>query len=114
VKLFKPEKNRKNIEQFSHSIPEFDHPIRFMDIGCGDGALTCRLLAHLMESKKVPEIGEVLLIDPSPAMISMATEKVRSAFPDVIISTDNARIQDCSLSFDRHYDIAMSSLAYHH
>jgi len=85
-----------------------------MDIGCGDGALTCRLLAHLMESKKVPEIGEVLLIDPSPAMISMATEKVRSAFPDVIISTDNARIQDCSLSFDRHYDIAMSSLAYHH
>lgn len=102
------------IQQFSHSIPEFDHPICLMDIGCGDGALTCRLLAHLMESKKVPEISEVLLIDPSPAMISMATEKVRSAFPDVIISTDNARIQDCSLSFDRHYDIAMSSLAYHH
>lgn len=85
-----------------------------MDIGCGDGALTVRLLKHLLEEGKVPGFSEILLIDPSSAMISMAREKVSAAFPDVLITTDNARIQDFSESIDRHFDIAMSSLAYHH
>ncbi|PWR76322.1 class I SAM-dependent methyltransferase [Methanospirillum stamsii] len=102
------------IKQFAHSLPEYSEKTRYMDIGCGDGALTVRLLKHLLETGKVPGFLEILLIDPSSAMISMAREKVSAAFPDVLITTDNARIQDCSESIDRHFDIAMSSLAYHH
>lgn len=102
------------ITQFSHSLPEFPSPIRFMDIGCGDGALTIQFLTHLIKTGKVPGCTEILLIDQSQAMVSLAKKNVESAFPEVAIVTDNARIQDCSLSFNHRYDIAMSSLAYHH
>jgi len=102
------------VKQFTHSLSGFDHQIRFMDIGCGDGALTVNLLLSLVESGKVPGFSEILLIDSSPAMITLAKKNVESAFPGVLIKTDNARIQDCSASIDRRYDIAMSSLAYHH
>ncbi|HWQ67292.1 MAG TPA: class I SAM-dependent methyltransferase [Methanospirillum sp.] len=100
--------------QFAHSLPGFEHPIRFMDIGCGDGALTVRILSHLIESGKVPGISEILLIDSSPAMIALAQQNIEAAFPKVQITTENARIQDCSLSIGHRFDIAMSSLAYHH
>ena len=102
------------VHQFAHSLPAFDHPVRYMDIGCGDGALTVMLLSHLADSGKVPGFSEILLIDSSPAMIALAKKTVESAFPGVTITTENARIQDCSASIDRRYDIAMSSLAYHH
>ncbi|NLV27252.1 MAG: class I SAM-dependent methyltransferase [Methanomicrobiales archaeon] len=109
------EQARSNlIAQFSHSLPEYEHKIRYIDIGCGDGALTVRLLQNLVESGKAPGYEEILLIDPSLAMITLAREKVRAAFPDILITTDNSRIQDCSKSIGRHYDVAMSSLAYHH
>lgn len=102
------------IAQFTHSLPEYQQKIRYMDIGCGDGALTVRLLQNLIDSGKVPGFTEIFLIDSSPAMIAMAREKVSGAFPDVHITTENARIQDCSKEIERHFDIAMSSLAYHH
>jgi SAM-dependent methyltransferase len=102
------------IRQCSHSLPVFDNPIRFMDIGCGDGALTTALLKHLVETKRVPGISEVLLVDPSPAMAALAQKTVGSAFPDTVISIENGRIQDCSDKIDQPFDIAMSSLAYHH
>ena len=28
------------VHQCAHTLPSFDRPVRFMDIGCGDGALT--------------------------------------------------------------------------
>jgi len=102
------------VRQFAHSLSGFDRPIRFMDIGCGDGALTVMLLSHLIESGKVPGFSEILLIDPSIAMINLAKKNVASAFPTITITTVNARIQGCSVSIHHRYDIAMSSLAYHH
>ncbi|QXO94564.1 class I SAM-dependent methyltransferase [Methanospirillum purgamenti] len=102
------------IRFFADSLPEYDKPIRFMDIGCGDGALTVRFLEHLVNSKKIPGLSEILLIDSSPAMISIAEEKVSKAFPDVLIKADHAKIQNFSIYLHQHYDIAMSSLAYHH
>jgi SAM-dependent methyltransferase len=102
------------VHQFGHTLPVFDGAVRFMDIGCGDGSLTANVLTHLLETGKVSRIEEVLLVDASPAMIRMAEETVSKALPGVSISTENSRIQDCSSCISRHYDIAMSSLAYHH
>lgn len=102
------------IRQCGHSLPEFDHPARFMDIGCGDGALTAALLSHLVETGKVPRFSEVLLIDQSAAMADLARTTVDSAFPETTVNVKNSRIQNCSHSIDHHYDIAVSSLAYHH
>lgn len=102
------------VRQFVHSLPAFDKPIRFMDIGCGDGSLTANVLRHLIGTGKAGEIDEVLLVDASPAMIALAKKTVSEALPGVTVTTENARIQDCSAAIRRHYDIAMSSLAYHH
>ncbi|WP_321507364.1 class I SAM-dependent methyltransferase [uncultured Methanoregula sp.] len=102
------------VRQCSHSLPVFKRPIRFMDIGCGDGALTVAVLTHLTETDKIPGIDEILLVDSSPAMAALAEKTVRSAFPDAEISVENGRIQDCSGKIDRKFEIAMSSLAYHH
>lgn len=102
------------VRQFAHTLPAFDKPVRFMDIGCGDGSLTSMVLSRLIETGKAESIGEVLLIDASPAMIDLAKKTVAAALPDVTITAENARIQDCTATLDGHYDIAMSSLAYHH
>jgi hypothetical protein len=108
------EARRQLVHQFVRSLPAFDRPVRFMDIGCGDGSLTTMVLDQLVESGKAADIDEVLLIDASPAMIDLAQKTVAGAFPGVTITTENARIQDCSSSIHTRYDIAMSSLAYHH
>lgn len=102
------------IRQCGHTLPAFDRPIRFMDIGCGDGALTATLLNYLVTTGKVPGIREVLLIDSSPAMAALAEATVGSAFPDADVCVENSRIQNCSATINQPYDIAMSSLAYHH
>ena len=44
------------VHQCAHTLPSFDKPVRFMDIGCGDGALTVMLLSHLLEFGKVNEL----------------------------------------------------------
>ena len=96
------------------SLPSFGHPVRFMDIGCGSGALAVAVLSELLARGKIPGIGEILLVDPSPAMAALAEKTVRAAFPDVPVRVECCRIQDCSGRIDRTIDIAMSSLAYHH
>ena len=105
---------KRFVRQCSHTLPSFEKPVRFMDIGCGDGALTVMLLRHLQEMSNIKQISEILLVDSSLAMIDLAKKTVSDAFPGIHISTENARIQDCSAKIDQHYDIAMSSLAYHH
>jgi hypothetical protein len=47
-------------------------------------------------------------------MIALAEKTVGDAFPGIPVTTENARIQDCSAGICHHYDIAFSSLAYHH
>jgi len=108
------EARKRFIAQCGNTLPQFDTPFAMMDIGCGDGGLTVSLLRHLQDTGRVTEIAEVLLIDPSPAMVALAEKTVRDAFPDVRIKTVNSRIQDCSGSIDHRFDLAVSSLAYHH
>jgi SAM-dependent methyltransferase len=102
------------IRHSGHSLPAFDRPVRFMDLGCGDGALTRDLLLHLFTTGKVRGIRELLLVDPSPAMAELAGKTLGSAFPEVQIRVENCRIQDYSAKIDRAFDIAVSSFAYHH
>lgn len=102
------------VRQCGHTLPEFDHAAAFMDIGCGDGSLDVMLLNHLVGQGKIPGVDEVLLVEPSPAMAALAEKTVGSAFPDAEITIVNSRIQDCSDTICNHYDIAVSSLAYHH
>ncbi len=102
------------IEQCACTLPPFDEPLRMMDIGCGDGGLTAALLAHLQETGTAPEIGEVLLIDSSPAMLELAEKTVRERIPGVTVTTANHTIQEISAVIDRRFDLAVSSLAYHH
>ncbi len=105
---------RTFVLESARSLPVFEKKIRFMDIGCGDGGLTVALLFRILEEKKAPGINEVLLIDSSPAMAALAEKTVRDAFPEISIRTWNGKIQDCSGAVGESYDIAMSSLAYHH
>lgn len=102
------------VHRVAQSLPPFDQPVRFMDIGCGDGGLTVMLLSELLKSGKADTISEIHLIDPSPAMIELAKKTIGNAFPGIPITTENACIQDCSAGLCHHYDIAFSSLAYHH
>lgn len=111
---FMAEARRQFVQRCGGSLPVFEKPLRFMDIGCGDGGLTVAFLKNLVETKKVTGIHEVLLVDPSPAMAALAEKTVRAAFPEAAVSIEHGRIQDCSERIDRRIDIAMSSLAYHH
>ena len=113
VPLMQEARNRF-IQECGASLPVFDHPIRFMDIGSGNGALTVAFLKNLVRTNKIPGIGEILLIDPSPAMVNLAKKTVSEAFPDVRITVESCRIQDCTDRINRKFDIALSSLAYHH
>jgi SAM-dependent methyltransferase len=108
------EARQQFIRHAGHSLPAFAGPIRFMDLGCGDGGLTRGMLSHLLSTGKVPGISEILLVDPSPAMARLARETIGSAFPDATITVENCRIQDFSARIDHSFDIAMSSFAYHH
>lgn len=104
----------KFIQVAGHTLPTFTKPVSFMDIGCGDGALTVRLLTHLLEIGRIGELQEVLLIDPSEAMMNLAKKNISESFPDTLVRTENCRVQDFSCRINHHFDIAVSSLAYHH
>jgi len=108
------EARKRFIADCGSTLPHFDKPFSMMDIGCGGGGLTVSLLQRLLDTGKVGEVAEVLLIDPSPAMVALAEKTVHAAFPDIHISTMNSRIEDVSGSIDHHFDLALSSLAYHH
>jgi len=108
------EARRRFIAHCRHSLPDFPRPLRFMDIGCGNGTLTRDLLLDLQSSGRARDIEEVLLIDSSAGMIELATRTVAEAFPRVKIRTVTKRFEEVSEAIDAHYDVAVSSLAYHH
>jgi SAM-dependent methyltransferase len=104
----------KFVRQCGKSLPDFHHPLMIMDIGCGNGALTLAFLEHLRSLGKLKEIGEILLIDPSPGMLKLAKETVGKAYPQDMIKIVQSQIQGVSDGIKKNYDIALSSLAYHH
>lgn len=108
-------KSRENfVKHCADSMPHIKTPFRMIDIGCGDGALTVKLIKKLQEKGKIKEIDEILLIDSSAGMIEMAEKTLLKDFPPSIIKTVNSRIEDCSEKISSEYDLAISSLAYHH
>lgn len=108
-------KSRENfIKHTVDAMPMVKKPFRFMDIGCGDGGLTAWLLKQLRQAGKIGDVGEILLIDSSPAMIELARKTLEQDFPSSVIKTINSKIQDVSEKLDHKYDLAISSLAYHH
>jgi len=102
------------IQHCSHILPEYRRPLRIMDIGCGNGALLADLLRHLRAVGRVGDIGEILLIDSSPAMIELAVRTVGAIAPRDRIRTLPQRVEEVSGQIEGFYDIALSSLAYHH
>ncbi len=102
------------VRHMDHSLPVFDHPLKIMDIGTGNGALLVMLLQHLLETGKVRDIEEILLMDASPAMIELAAKTAGAVFPPGCIRTLTSRIEQVSEGLEGHYDIALTSLAYHH
>lgn len=105
---------QKNVFQFADSLPVFTRKVRYIDIGCGDGDFTLKLLSHLVNSGKIPGYSEILLIDPSSAMVRLASEKISSVFPDAVIKSVHTKIQEFTSGIDHRYDIALSSLSFHH
>ena len=97
-----------------NSMDAFQKPFKIMDLGCGNGTLVVDLLKYWQEIEKITDIGEILLVDSSPGMIELASRTVRDAFPTVNVRTVTSRIEHCANQLATHYDVALSSLAYHH
>ncbi len=102
------------VRQACDSLPRFTNPVRIMDIGCGNGALTADFIKRLQQTGKDTDVGQILLIDPSPAMVELAVKTVGEVFPPSAIRGMNRSIQDFSATLSEHYDVAISSFAYHH
>jgi SAM-dependent methyltransferase len=97
-----------------HTLPAYRKPIRIMDIGCGHGQVLIDLLRELQLAGNISGVEEILLIDPSEGMLKLARENVEKAFPAAKVVTSNARIETLTETIDGHFDLALSSLAYHH
>ncbi|MCK9422866.1 MAG: class I SAM-dependent methyltransferase [Bacteroidales bacterium] len=98
----------------AHTLPVFSKPLRIMDIGCGHGMVLVDLLLDLRREALIADVEEILLIDPSEAMLNLAEENVSRIFPGCTINLSHARIEDLSDKIVGNYDIALASLAYHH
>jgi len=96
------------------SLPDLESPVRMMDIGCGNGALTVSLLERLVDSGGTPGVGDVLLLDPSEGMLDAAAERVSEAFPGARITTVADTLQGCSEGLPGGYDVALCALSVHH
>ncbi len=105
---------RNLVRNCGHSVPQWKKPLRFMDIGCGDGGLTVKLLRGLQEMGKAGDIGEILLIDGSAGMIELATRTVSAAFPRAAVRALTHRIEAVSDRIEGRYDLTLCSLSYHH
>ena len=102
------------LRQAAHSLPDIEKPLRIVDLGTGNGALVAALLKKLQEEGKVKDIERITLVDASPAMVELADKTVRADFPDATIEPLNLSIQDYIARMDSRFDLALSSLAYHH
>jgi len=97
-----------------HALPCYSAPLKIMDIGCGHGMILVDLLHELRRSGNIRDVGEILLIDPSEGMLKLAESNVRSAFPEARVRIIQARLEEITGNLCIYYDIALSSLAYHH
>lgn len=80
------------------------HPMRLLDVGCGDG----RLAAVVLSCR--PSIEEVIAVDTSPPMLAMARERF-SGEPRVQIHEWDLRDSITPLG---RFDLVVSGFAIHH
>jgi SAM-dependent methyltransferase len=107
--------SRRNfLRHCANSLPEFSGPVRIMDIGCGDGALTAAFVRTMRESGKVGEIAEIALVDRSRGMLELAEETVGDVLAKSVIRPMEGKIEDIAGKLDKRYEIIVSALAYHH
>jgi len=97
-----------------NTLPDYSRPLRIMDIGCGHGATLIELLTELLQAGRITSVAEILLIDPSAGMLTLAENKVREAFPEASVKLSQSRIEALTSGLEGHYDIALASLSYHH
>ena len=102
------------VRQACDSLPRFTKPVRLVDIGCGNGSLTADFIQRLRAAGKAGDVGELLLVDPSPAMVELAVKTVGDALPGLPVRGINSSMQDFSEAVAGRYDVAVSSFAYHH
>lgn len=105
---------RRFLNHCAATVRQYERPFRFVDMGCGDGSLTAEMLLKLRESGKVGDIEEIMLVDSSPAMLSLAKETVGKHFDPALIRTANIRIQEFCAQVAAPYDLALCSLSIHH
>jgi SAM-dependent methyltransferase len=96
------------------SLPKFGRPIRFLDLGCGDGGLTLALLQTLCDRGYATGIDAVLLVDPSAKMLRSARQLLTGVFPKARIDVLEGRAEAVTRQAPPGFDIALSSLAWHH
>lgn len=107
--------SRRNfLRQCSLSLPQFTRPVRIMDIGCGDGALTASFIETMRTAGKTGEISEIALVDRSRGMLDVAEATVGRVIDRSAIKVINSKIEDISGKIDRRYDIVVSAFAFHH
>lgn len=98
----------------SRTIPSYDRPIKFMDVGCGNGTMGVELLQFLQEKKIIPGVQEIILVDPFPAMLEIAEKSAKEVFPKARITTMLGLSQDISSKFPDDIDFTLCSLSIHH
>lgn len=98
----------------ARTLPDYRHPIRFMDIGCGNGTMGIELLQHLQQQMLFPGVGEIILVDPSAAMLETARADAAAAFPGVQVTTMPGRSQDLAACLPTGVDLTLCSLSIHH
>jgi len=98
----------------SSSLPVFTDPLTILDVGCGDGSLLVLLLKRLIAAGRIRKIDRAFLVDSSAAMLDCAAEKLKQAFPDIVVDKRHGRIQEQAAGLPAGIDVALLSLAYHH
>lgn len=77
-----------------------------LDIGCGAGNYTLKLLQHL-------PLRAVTLIDLSRPMLDRAVERIQAAAPAVSVTAIHADIREATLP-DVAFDVAVAAATLHH
>jgi tRNA (cmo5U34)-methyltransferase len=77
-----------------------------LDIGCGAGNYTLKLLQHL-------PLRSITLIDLSRPMLDRAVERIGAATPTLAVTAIQADIRDIALPAER-FDVAVAAATLHH
>ena len=96
------------------TLPEYRHPLRFMDIGCGNGTMGIELLQHLIQQGVVTSLAEIILVDPFPAMLETAQKIAHEAFPGLPVTLIQGRSEEVAATLPEAVDLTLCSLSIHH